>query len=114
MPTLYYSQVYCKSTHAFWAEAKRFWRERHLVLASLRKKLGIQLLTPLWASTTAVATGNDHRGRKFFNPERSTVIFLKKESLKSAIFSSVSKNGIFSILGILTVGSCNRLLEEHV
>jgi hypothetical protein len=34
--------------------------------------------------------------------------------LKSAISSLVSKIGIFSIFGILTVGSCTRLLGKHV
>jgi hypothetical protein len=34
--------------------------------------------------------------------------------LKSAISSSVSKNGKKSIFEILIVGSCTRLLGEHV
>jgi hypothetical protein len=40
--------------------------------------------------------------------------FFSKKVLKSAISSSVSKNGFFSIFGILTIGSCTRLLGEHV
>jgi hypothetical protein len=34
--------------------------------------------------------------------------------LKSAVSSSVSKNGKKHIFGILTVGSYTRLLREHV
>jgi hypothetical protein len=47
-------------------------------------------------------------------PKRTEVIFLQK-MLKSAISSSVSKNGKKnSIFGILTVRSFPRLLQEHV
>jgi hypothetical protein len=40
--------------------------------------------------------------------------FFSKKMLKSAISSSIRKNGKKSIFGILTIGSCTRLVGEHV